>query len=163
MTGLMPTITSHRALMPERFWIPVQTFAADGGTRPKLRGRSVSSALSCISFHIRAEGTAGTFQRGKSPDQLQSGNVSFKSSAASSRTHSHAISQHTASLDILAEPNYYNKSAQTSSTRYFASQCRESRNGVRSNPRKRVKAAPRSTVTPNRSRESRVAARTDPC
>jgi len=69
MTGLMPTITSHRALTPERFWIPAQTFAADGGTRPKLRGCSVSSALSCISSHIRAEGTAGTFQRGKLPNQ----------------------------------------------------------------------------------------------
>src|SRR4029077_17087550 len=27
-----------------------QTYAADGGTRPKLRGRSVSSAVPCISF-----------------------------------------------------------------------------------------------------------------
>jgi hypothetical protein len=31
----------------------------------KLRGRSVSSAFPCISFHKRAEGTAGAFQRGK--------------------------------------------------------------------------------------------------
>ena len=34
----------------------------------KLRGHSVSSALPCISFHNRAEGTAGTFQRGKFPN-----------------------------------------------------------------------------------------------
>src|ERR1700716_711416 len=33
----------------------------------QTRGRSVSSALPCISFHNRAEGTAGTFQRGKLP------------------------------------------------------------------------------------------------
>src|ERR1700704_1977231 len=33
----------------------------------QTRGRSVSSALPCISFHNRAEGTAGTLQRGKFP------------------------------------------------------------------------------------------------
>src|SRR5580658_3084147 len=44
--------------------------AADGGARPKLRGHSVSSALPCISFHKRAEGAAGTFQRGKLPNLL---------------------------------------------------------------------------------------------
>jgi hypothetical protein len=52
MTGPKPAITSPAQLltaMPERFWIPTQTYAADGGTRPKLRGRSVSSALPCIS------------------------------------------------------------------------------------------------------------------
>jgi hypothetical protein len=34
-----------------------------------FRGYSVSPALPCISFHKRAEGTAGTFQRGKFPNQ----------------------------------------------------------------------------------------------
>jgi len=33
-----------------RFWVPNLIYAADGGTRPKLRGYSVSPALSCISF-----------------------------------------------------------------------------------------------------------------
>lgn len=33
-----------------------------------FRGYSVSPALPCISFHKRAEGTAGTFQRGKFPN-----------------------------------------------------------------------------------------------
>src|ERR1700691_3443995 len=65
-----PTITSHRATslvqanageildshsdLRCRRWHPA-----------KLRGRSVSSAFPCISFHKRAEGTAGAFQRGK--------------------------------------------------------------------------------------------------
>jgi hypothetical protein len=55
-------------LTPERFWNPNQTFAADGGTRPKLRGRSVSTALPCIFFRIRTKDAAGTFQRGMLPD-----------------------------------------------------------------------------------------------
>jgi hypothetical protein len=59
---------SPRTATPERFWNPNQTFAADGDTRPKLRGRSVSSVLPCISFCIRAEGTAGAFQRGTFPN-----------------------------------------------------------------------------------------------
>src|SRR5271169_2307849 len=95
MTGLMPTITSHRALTPERFWIPVQTFAADGGTRPKLRGRSVSSALSCISFHIRAEGTAGTFQRGKFPNQQSNPETPFLKAPLPFRAHNRTKSRNT--------------------------------------------------------------------
>jgi hypothetical protein len=55
----------------ERFWIPIQTNFCCRRWRPaKIRGHSVSSALPCISFHNRAEGTAGTFQRGKFPNQL---------------------------------------------------------------------------------------------
>lgn len=49
----------------------------------KLRGRSVSSAFSCISFH-KAEGTAGTFSARKFPEQIQikSENAFLKSPAA---------------------------------------------------------------------------------
>jgi hypothetical protein len=36
-------------------------------------------------------------------------------------TAAHQNSQHTASLDVLAEPNYYSNLLQTSSTRVFAS------------------------------------------
>src|SRR5450755_4099697 len=68
-----PTITSHRTsslpqTAPERFWIPFD-FRRRRWCPAKLRGHSVSSALPCISFHKRAEGTAGTFQRGKFPNQ----------------------------------------------------------------------------------------------
>jgi len=31
-------MTSHRTKMPERLWIPIQTYAADGGTRPNSGG-----------------------------------------------------------------------------------------------------------------------------
>ena len=39
MGGALPAITSHSAASPfrsapERFWIPIQTYAADGGARP---------------------------------------------------------------------------------------------------------------------------------
>src|SRR5271154_1028695 len=65
-----PTIPSHRATSL------VQTNAgeildshSDLRCRrwhpAKLRGRSVSSAFPCISFHTWVEGTAGAFQRGK--------------------------------------------------------------------------------------------------
>ena len=62
-------------LMPERFWIPYQTFAADGGTRPKFRGRSVSSALSCISFRIGQKAPQERFSEESSRTTTQSENV----------------------------------------------------------------------------------------
>ena len=46
---------------------------------------------------------------------------SIASTASPLRTISQQTSQHTASLDVLAEPNYYSKLLQTSSTRVFAS------------------------------------------
>ena len=119
MAGGLPTITSHRK-MPERFWIPLD-FRCRRWRPAKLRGHSVSSALPCISFHKRAEGTAGTFQRGNFP------NLDFirkRISLKLSRDCLHTIaknSQHTTSLDVLAEPNYYSKWVRTSSTRVFAS------------------------------------------
>src|ERR1700690_698271 len=62
-------------LAPERFWIPLD-FRCRRWRPAEPRGHSVSSALPCISFHKRAEGTAGTFQRGKFPKlQTSSGNV----------------------------------------------------------------------------------------
>ncbi len=70
MAGLPPShyFSSAQRLIQtklERFWIPIQTNFRRRRWRPaKIRGHSVSSALPCISFHNRAEGTAGTFQRG---------------------------------------------------------------------------------------------------
>jgi hypothetical protein len=59
------------------------------------------------------------------PDKV--GNAFLYSSTAVS-THTAAENQqHTASLDELAEPDYYNKCAETSSTRLFASHLRTAR------------------------------------
>ena len=81
---------------PERFWIPLD-FRRRRWRPAKLRGHSVSSALPCISFHKRAEGTAGTFQRGKFPELhftscTSSGNAFLYSSTASP---AHTIAQET--------------------------------------------------------------------
>jgi hypothetical protein len=82
-----------------------------------------------LALHILpqwAEGTAGTFQRGKFPEaalHLTSSENVFLNSSTASPLHVPAQknSQHTASLDVLAEPNHYSKPMQTSSTRVFAS------------------------------------------
>ena len=108
----------------------------------QTRGRSVSSALPCISFRNRAEGTAGTFQRGKFPARISirkriSQKLSCKINCAHRRTEN---SQRTASLDELAEPINYNKRSQTSSTHDFASHKQMGRASV--NPtRKQAKRA----------------------
>jgi len=83
-----PTITSHCAASRQpanaREILDSHSDLRCRRWRPaKFRGHSVSSALPCISFHNRAEGTAGTFQRGKSPDRTSSGNAFLKSSTAS--------------------------------------------------------------------------------
>jgi len=97
-------------LAPERFWIPVQTNAARRWRPAKFRGHSVSSALPCMSFRIRAVGAAGTLQRGKSPNHYFSSKTRFSTAQLPiSRTQPEKNRQHTASLDVLAEPNYYNK------------------------------------------------------
>jgi len=106
----------------ESFWIPVQTYRCRRWRPANFRGRSVSSALPCISFRIRAKGAAGTFQRGKFPNQISSRKHASLQLNCRSSTHTTAENpQHTASLDELAEPNYYSKCAETSSTRLFAS------------------------------------------
>jgi hypothetical protein len=87
-----PLLLTAQANAGERFWIPIQTIAADGGTRPKLRGCSVSSALLCISLRIRAKGTAGTFQRGSFRTTTQFGNTFLKSPGVKS----HIQRSHTA-------------------------------------------------------------------
>jgi len=71
-----PTITSHRATsLPQANAGEILDSQSDSRCRrwrpAKLRGHSVSSALPCISFRIRAKGAAGTFQRGMSPNHLR--------------------------------------------------------------------------------------------
>jgi hypothetical protein len=97
----------------------------------KLRGRSVSSAFPCISFHNRAEGTAGVFQRGKVPGLTRTScSLRKRISQKLIRTSRTQKRQRTASLGDLAEPIYYSKHIGTSSTRVFASQKRSTRSGT---------------------------------
>ena len=147
MAGFSPTITSHRK-MPERFWIPLD-FRCRRWRPAKLRGHSVSSALPCISFHNRAEGTAGTFQRGKVSEPALHPETRFSIAQPQALLTPQQNSQHTASLDVLAEPNYYSKSLQTSSTRVFASHCRRTMEQLdRHSPRCFARAACRFRFQP---------------
>ena len=93
MIGARPTITSHRAtpLVQANAGEILDSFSDFRCRRwhpANFRGRSVSSALPCMSFHERVEGAAGTFQRGKvSVSILQSGNA-FQKLRCNSATHS---------------------------------------------------------------------------
>src|SRR5579862_2001792 len=135
MTGLMPTITSRRAtsLVPERFWIPGQTFAADGGARPNCGGTPFRQPCPAYPSTIGRKAPQERFSEESFRTRTSSGNV-FLNSSAVSPLHAppQKNSQHTASLDVLAEPNYYSKCARTSSTRVFASQSADDRNSLRS-------------------------------
>jgi hypothetical protein len=92
MIGARPTITSHRAtpLVQANAGEILDSFSDFRCRRwhpANFRGRSVSSALPCMSFHERVEGAAGTFQRGKvSVSILQSGNA-FQKLRCNSATH----------------------------------------------------------------------------
>jgi hypothetical protein len=68
MISSTPTITSRRRTNAGEILDSWSDFRCRRWRPAKLRGHSVSSALPCISFHNRAEGTAGTFQRGKFPN-----------------------------------------------------------------------------------------------
>ena len=79
----------------ERFWIPIQTNLCCRRWRPaKIRGHSVSSALPCISFHNRAEGTAGTLQRGKLPGLHLNPETCFSKAQLQVATHTSAQKTH---------------------------------------------------------------------
>jgi hypothetical protein len=96
--------------------------------------------LSCISFHNRAEGTAGAFQRGKFPNLIFYPETRFSIAQPQALPKSQQNSQHTASLDVLAEPNYYSKCVQTSSTRVFASHHRQAGSQSQASPNFRIRS-----------------------
>ena len=125
-------------------------YAADGGTRPTLRGCSVSPALSCISFRrppMRlTSGAPAALVIGRKAAQERFSEESFRTSLHFFQLHRKRISQqlyrrfphnfahnqrHTASLDELAELINYSKRLETSSTHLFASHGR-----IRSDPAK---------------------------
>jgi len=101
-----PAITSYRA-KPARFWIQIQTYAADGGARPNSGGtpfRQPCPACSSLSG-------GKTPQARFSEESLRPTQPPETHSQKLTADFPHTIaknSRHTASLDELAEPNYYN-------------------------------------------------------
>jgi len=121
MASTKPTITSHRARTPERFWIPFQTLRCRRWRPAKTPGalRFVSLAL-----HVLPR-KGGRRRRNVSARKVsvslpEFGNV-FQKLRCKFAPHNGGHSQRTASLDVLAEPNYYSKCRETSSTHVFAS------------------------------------------
>ena len=126
-----PTITSRREsslpqTAPERFWIPLRPtlHAADGGARPNSGGTPFRQPCPAYPSTIGRKAPQERF----SEENLRTCSVRKRISLSLSpccRSSVHTITQrnrqHTASLDVLAERNYYSKSLQTSSTRLFAS------------------------------------------
>ena len=129
MAGGLPTITSHRK-MPERFWIP-KTFAADGGARPNSGGTPFRQPCPAYPSTKGRKAPQERFSEENFPNlHFIRKRVSLKLSRQSLHQH-RKNSQHTTSLDVLAEPNYYSKRVRTSSTRVFASHYDGNRNAKR--------------------------------
>jgi len=129
MAALPPAITSHpRSVLFRQRWrdpgfLFRLTFAADGGARPKSGGTPFRQPCPAYPSTI-----------GRKAPQEHFSEESFRTFTSirkrtfqplhckhSAITTPQKYSQHTASLDVLAEPNYYSKCARTSSTRVFAS------------------------------------------
>ena len=120
-----PTITSHRTsplpqTAPERFWIPLRL------SPPTVAPGQTPGALRFVSLapHILPQ-KGERHRRNVSARKVSEPALhpeTYFSTAPLQALHNYArILQHTASLDVLAEPNYYSKLLQTSSTRVFAS------------------------------------------
>ena len=119
MTGLMLTITSHRA--PTREILDsLKTCAADGGARPNCGGTPFRQPCPAYPSTMGGRHRRNVSAR-KASDQRRIGNAFFKSFAGGSLPTRQQNPQHTTSLDVLAEPNYYSKCVRTSSTQVFAS------------------------------------------
>ena len=124
-----PTITSHRTsplpqTAPERFWIPLRL------SPPTVAPGQTPGALRFVSLapHILPQ-KGERHRRNVSARKVSEPALhpeTYFSTAPLQALHNYArILQHTASLDVLAEPNYYSKLLQTSSTRVFASHLHE--------------------------------------
>jgi hypothetical protein len=118
----------------ERFWVPDLDLRCRRWHPAKTPGvlRIASSVLHILSQTTSAPYSGAPEARGRKAAQehfseenfrthLQSGNVFLKSPTGKPHTAA-GNSRHTASLDELAEPNYYSNSGETSSTHVFASQ-----------------------------------------
>jgi hypothetical protein len=105
---------------PERFWIPIQTYAADGGARPNSGGTPFRQPSPAYPSAMRGRHRRSISAR-KLPELVFNPETHFsKAQLHIARTKKR---QRTASLGDLAEPIYYSKHIRTSSTRVFASQC----------------------------------------
>jgi hypothetical protein len=106
----------------ERFWIPFKTYAADGGARPNPGGTPFRQPCPACPF-ARAKGSRRYVSARNVSEPTRPGNpVSKARPLLFYASHTPAKkSRHTTSLDELAEPNYYSKPPETSSTRSFAS------------------------------------------
>jgi hypothetical protein len=131
MAALPPAITSHRAASYSDnageildSYIRL-TFAADGGARPKSGGTPFRQPCPAYPSTIGRKAPQERFSEESFRNLTPSRNVFlYRSTASSPQQPAQKYSQHTASLDVLAEPNYYSKLMRTSSTRVFASHCK---------------------------------------
>ena len=125
MTGVSSAITSRCAAShtraDERFWIPFKTYAEDGGARPNSGGTPFRQPCPAYPSTIGRKAPQERFSEESFRTCTSSGNAFLYSFTVSFLPTRQQNSQHTASLDVLAEPNYYNKCRRTSSTRVFAS------------------------------------------
>jgi hypothetical protein len=112
---------SPRTNAGERFWIPLRLSpptVAPGQTAGALRFVSLALHILPQSWKAPQE----RFSEENFRTSTSSGNAFLNRSTASSLPVRQKSSQHTTSLDELAEPNYYSKRARTSSTRGSESQ-----------------------------------------
>jgi len=122
-----PTITSHRAdsllqTSAREILDSLKTFAADGGARPISGGTPFRQPCPAYPSTMGGRHRRHVSARKVSEYALPS-ETRFSKAQLQVRYTQHRAEnpQHTASLDVLAEPNYYSKCLQTSSTRVFAS------------------------------------------
>jgi len=125
MAGLSPTITSHPRKRRRDSGFPFRL------TLPTVAPGQIPGALRFVSPALHIPPQKGERHRRNVSARKASKLSTVRKQVISKaqlpvRAHNHTRNeQHTASLDELAEPNYYNKSIQTSSTDDFASHHRE--------------------------------------
>ena len=105
-------------------------YAADGGARPNSGGTPFRQPCPAYPSAIGRKAPQERFSEESFRTCTSSGNAFLNSSTASPLPKRQQNSQHTTSLDVLAEPNYYSKRARTSSTRVFASHSSDDRGTI---------------------------------